>query len=124
MLIGFIAYYLLRARGENAKKQVKKAPPPTSSDEERPSLDDLLRKLQEQMEPPKSKVKPIEVVEPVAEEKVPEKRPSRPVRTSVRSSKKSVIKPVELEVDPVDERSDFDLRQAVINDAILNRPYQ
>jgi len=124
LVVGTILYYVFRGSGD--KKQKPKAKRPVSqpaSQEQRPqkterTLEEILRDLTEP--------KPAPKVEPVkAEVKKVEETPKYVSleNTPRHSHHPHVFERFEAyEIDEDPDGSDIDLRQAVIYDAILNRP--
>ncbi|MBO6516046.1 MAG: hypothetical protein JJ975_05805 [Bacteroidia bacterium] len=150
LLAGLAVYYYLRSQAKKNKKQAEQQrkaaqarereaqrnAPQQQPQQSRPvpqaekSLEDILRELageapRQQTPPPaptpkprqRAKIKHIEVDQstppPVSAEVTPRRKHEAP---------KTTIKRV-IEVEEEErEELDFDLRQAVINDAILNRP--
>jgi len=124
LLIGIGLYYYLQSRNKDKKTQKKptrrpgpQAPQtnPTPTSNPKTTLEDILRELVEEEPPrkpePRAKIKHVEIDKSVRKPKSAETTPrSKPVKRIKR-----------IEVEEIDA-SNFDLRQAVINDAILNRP--
>ncbi|MCB0735214.1 MAG: hypothetical protein KDC76_11565 [Bacteroidetes bacterium] len=118
IILGII-YFLFRNNGD--KEQTKKKPQPkrASGGGSTTSLEEILRELTGKQ--PKSRKQNREPEAPVEYE--PLVRTPQPERI-----KESSIKRIEVvhldDHEHIDHREhlDFDLRQAVINDAILNRP--
>lgn len=124
LLVGIGIYYYLKYRSGNKEEQKKpvkrarpKAPPanPTPVDQSKTSLEEILRNLVEEEAPrkpkPRAKIKHVEVDQTTPKAKSAETTPRRTTEKKKR-----------IEVEDLDAAIDFDLRQAVINDAILNRP--
>lgn len=102
-----------------------KAPP-------RRSIEDILKELNSEFEGRQAPVPPPVKATPKVEKKpekvIPVERYDDPVEHHVNTGKSmaEIRKEIKKEKHMVDEEFevDFDLTQAVINDAILNRPYQ
>ena len=119
ILVGFAIYYFIRSQGNKDKD--KKATPKKRA-QQRPdsapqrSIEDILRDLAGESKPVQREkeifIEPEKEVV-VATENQPRRSHSEPVPT----------KKMEVEQDDEDGETTFDLRQAVINDAILNRPH-
>lgn len=132
LLILGILYFIFRASGNKEKSAKKPGQRPQQSSEgggSTPSIEDILRELTGEAprttQPPvEHKMNKVKKVKPV----VVEQNEHEKYRETVAARQtKRPIKIVE-ELPKVDleqtESFEFDLRQAVINDAILNRPYQ
>lgn len=94
----------------------KKRPQQRTNQAPQRSIEDILRDLAGDTAPERTKevfIEPEEIIVETATENTPR----RPHTDS------TPIKKVELSHDDEEDNS-FDLRQAVINDAILNRPHQ
>ena len=121
ILIGFAIYYFLRANGNKDKKQKKAAPkraqPRPTSAKPQKSLEEILRDLAnqgEEVEKPKPKPVP-----PAYEYEKPVEQPKPTVKKEYK-----VTAPLEVHETDEEDSAEFDLKQAVINDAILNRPWK
>mgnify|MGYP000962057795 CR=1 FL=1 len=123
ILIGFAIYYFLRANGNKDKKQKKVAPKRPQSNQKGSSrqknLEEILRELAQQGETPIEKKK--EAPKPAFEYEVPSIEEIEDKK--VEEPKETKTTRISLE-DDSHESMHFDLRQAVINDAILNRPWE
>lgn len=120
LIILGILYYLFRPSGKQKKAN---APRPKSDHNPTPSIEDILRELtgQTQVVPPPKLKKPATVKikpEPVAAVNVASENQPRRVRPQRQAENQYSTEEVEK------EEVVFDLRQAIINDAILNRPYR
>lgn len=119
ILVGFAIYYFIRAnskKDQDQKAQPKKRPQQRANPTPQRSIEDILRDLAGDT-PPVTRQKEI-YAEPEQEivELPTEQKPRRPHVEPVTHKK--------IEVEHDDEGVDFDLRQAIIIDAILNRPHQ
>ena len=125
ILVGLAVYYFVRSRGKKSNEQQKSAPnrPQARRTAAKPqrSIEDILRDLAQEDNPSSTEIKSHptkilkeEVVTPVVE--ATENRPRRPHREHKKHTP--------IEVEELDESADFDLREAVIYEAILNPPYQ
>ncbi len=116
ILVGVAVYYYLRARSNSKKNEANqknvKPSPKTSSSKGR-SLEDILREFQQEVTPEPSPNPEQRFEEPIIEKEFVEK--SKPIQP---------VKLVEIEEEEDGDEDSFDLRQAVINDAILNRPHR
>ncbi|MFT5512486.1 MAG: hypothetical protein ACI8SE_000884 [Bacteroidia bacterium] len=122
ILVGFAVYYFIRAKAKKAKDQNEATPnrPQAKRPTAKPqrSIEEILRDLAQEDKPtPKvANVKKIRKEEIVPVIEVTENAPRRS------RSKSNEHKPIE--VEEIDEVFNFDLRQAIINEAILERPFQ
>lgn len=119
ILIGFAIYYLIRSSGSKQKDQKaapKKRPQKRNPAAPQRSIEDILRDLAGEKESKAEKTITFEPDEPVVEipTEIQPRRPHPPATPHKR---------IEVEHDEEEDHG-FDLRQAIINDAILNRPYQ
>lgn len=123
ILIGFAIYYFIRANSkkeQDQKVKPKKRPQQRTKPTPQRSIEDILRDLagdQVQTERKKEIFVEPEVIDEIIVETPTENQPRR---VHVESTRLTTL---ELD-DEEEEESSFDLRQAVINDAILNRPHQ
>ncbi|MFY0644048.1 MAG: hypothetical protein JXR19_06245 [Bacteroidia bacterium] len=123
-IIGIL--YFVFGRGKKTKetsKPRKRQPQPTKNT---PSLEDILKELTGESSQPTPKevvpevvLEPIEPEEPVYEDTIVHDADTGP---SIDEIRKKLQEEKKLEVQ--DRVMDFDLRQAIINETVLNRPYQ
>lgn len=118
------------------KKKNRKEAKPTSDPTSRPSkpnvsvsFEDLINKLNDQMESPAPVTPPSPVIERVKKREEPRRAQMEKVEVEKKSAKTTKPSPSQtvLEVKSEhaeDEDSHFDLRQAVIYSEILKRPYE
>ena len=120
ILIGFAIYYFLRAKGNKDKKVAPKRPQPNQKPPSRQkNLEEILRDLAQQGETPVEQER--EPARPTFDYEVP----SIEIKEEKKVEKPKESKTVRISLDEgSDQSSEFDLRQAVINDAILNRPWK
>jgi hypothetical protein len=126
LIILGILYFLFRSSGDKSKKskprpQNRGSDQHSSSEKRTTSIEDILRELSGQsQEVPQIKKTPVKE-KANTETKVPYKPP-----VNVESKKVDPIEPVIAEsVDKKESKNiNFDLRKAVIYDAVLNRPHQ
>lgn len=123
ILIGVAVYYYLRyssGKDKTTKKPVQRPSQPKKQPVSQPSLEELLRNLTNQVEEPvkerKPKKKKVKPAEPIIKEV---DHHSQKIESILREEKAQQAR-IELIED--EDEDDFDLRQAVINDVILNRP--
>jgi hypothetical protein len=120
ILIGFAIYYFIRSSGKKNKEQQQRAakqrPQNTPAPKPERSIEEILRDLAGETAPkvekPKYKEVPKKeiVIESATENKPRREHKSEPFKTS--------------QIAEDNDEVEFDLRQAIINDAILNRPHQ
>jgi len=125
MVLG-ILYFIFRASGNKDKstKEPDQKPQQNSRSGSTPSIEDILRELTG--EAPRSspkvvkqkKAKPVEV-EQNEHEKYRETVSARQTRRPLK-----LIEDLPIAEPEQTDSFEFDLRQAIINDAILNRPYK
>lgn len=132
-LILGILYYLFRS-GKNKEKERRRAQPtgdigePMTSEEAESygdPMESILDEIKRVKQTQTKKIEDTPDIEPVVLEEIPRK-PERLRRTMAERRIAGVVEAAakkaeeELEEDPVE----FDLREAVIYDAILNRPWK
>jgi hypothetical protein len=130
-----VLYYLFRSGKNKEKESRRRAPsddvgePMTTEDtdwEENPveSILDEIRRIQEsQKKKIESKPEPQPIEPPVVKKPKPKSRKTmeeRRIESVVAAEEKRLAE----EAAQEEEKVEFDLRQAVINDAILNRPWK
>ncbi|MFT5722944.1 MAG: hypothetical protein ACI9JN_000049 [Bacteroidia bacterium] len=117
ILVGFAVYYFIKNSNKKEKDQTNpNARKPQQAAGSQRSIESILRDLSEKSIPVKEAPKAsVEPVSPSYSEAT-ENKPRRPHR------KKTI--PESIQIETLDDDVHFDLRQAIINDAILNRPHQ
>lgn len=120
-IIGLV-YFIMRANRKSEKEAAKKVRPSAPSEEtesgNEKSLEDIFREIIQQQTPAP---KVIHVEEPPQPQAVPAGRLNTPKRAKIIPVLESIPEEVPVQITTTD--FDFDLKQAVIYDAILNRPY-
>ncbi len=136
MLIGLGIYYLVKYTSKTADKTQKKRPQPrpVSSQNDGPerSLEDIIKELAGEVAPKPKPVKPVKKgllqgskTGILKDHKPVEARVSRTVAERIKKQTRHVEHVEEPEVEyEYDEELTIDLKQAIINEAILVRPHQ
>ncbi|MCB9245435.1 MAG: hypothetical protein H6606_03305 [Flavobacteriales bacterium] len=118
-IVGLL-YFIFRANKKGEQQLPKNRPQSGEQSEQADerSLEDIFREIMQQQAPAPKVVRMEEEIKPPADE-----RPQHSILNERRELLK--IKRIEEEEEEVTPKVvvDFDLKQAVINDAILNRPY-
>ena len=124
-IIGIL--YFVFGRGKKTKEKPRprrSTPQPTKNT---PSLEDILKELTGELSPEPSAAEPVReaVEEQIKEEEIVYQDPfvhDADTGPSLKEIREELLEAKHLEVQ--EQEKEFDLRQAVINEAILNRPYQ
>ena len=121
LLIGAALYFALKNKGQDQQKSKNKGGQKKRQERPTPSLEDILRELTG--EGPARRPTPPPAPMPQPEPKHVVQKVHKPEPVKVHDIPTVKLEDSEEEESP-SNKPDFDLRQAVIYDAILNRPYQ
>ena len=120
MLIGLGIYYFIKYANRPDKKSRNQKPQaqPVSSENQDPerSLEDIIKELSGDLEP---QPKPTPVQKGFLKDHTTKSISNRTKRRTAHVEHTNKI-----EVEELDDEQAFDLRQAIIYDAVLNRPHQ